>query len=467
MKSKAWSSGRGRSQRALHFLLLVTAAACGRTRMFNTTGTDAGGDAAAARSDVGAREAPPFLEGTGGRDTGTSAGSSGIPAVGGRGAGGGGRTSGAGGSAGRDAGGVDAMPAGGAGGRGNGGSGAGAGGKGGAVASTGGTAGSGGFLWRQSQEAFCSNPAGDLQTLDVWSDQRGVFLLATDDGKGRPKIWSNPGTGWQVMFNWPGDTNVAFQDGGLKGFSNGPLIVYGGAPCGIQFVQGGTAECSGAESFIAGLSVASAERAYAASYDRVLQFDGDFWTQLGDPLPGVSWVQGVWADPSTIVAIAFPPYDNGVVFRLDPSGKAEKLAGLPAQIVPYAVWGFGASDVWVGGAQGELVHYDGTAWSQPGTIPYDGAGSRSVSGTSGIGKIKLWGQGGKLFGVAGNVFGQWDGSRFKVLEALSGGAYFEGLWGNSPSEVFLAVHLVQSASPSKKCGPLQVHWFDGNVVGPL
>jgi len=383
----------------------------------------------------------------GGRGSG-AAGSAGTRAVGGRGGG-------AAGAAGPSS----------VGGRGGGAAGAGGvglGGRGGAATGGGGGAGTSGKpLWRQSQDAFCPKINGS-SFLDIWSDERGAFVL-TSDAKTRPAIWSNLGTGWKITFDWPGDTNILYQ-GGLKGFANGPLVVYGGFPCGIQFVDGGSAECSGAASFVADLSVVSTGRAYAVNYDRLLQYDGDFWTQLGAALPAVGWTSAVWADSSTVVVTANETYGGGLVFRMDSGGDPLLLAGLPSQVEPLAVWGFGASDIWVGGSQGQLVHFDGAGWSEAATIPYNASGPRSVSGTGGIGKIKLWGTAGSLFAIAGNVFGHWDGTQFKVIDSLTGDAFFAGLWGNSASEIFLAVHDGQN---SAACGPFRLRWFDGKVVSPL
>ena len=323
---------------------------------------------------------------------------------------------------------------------------------------------SAGPLWRDSHEAFCPRSNANSAFADVWSDDRGVFVLASD-ANSHLAIWSNIGTGWQMTFNWPGEANDLYQ-GGLKGFPDGPLVVYGGFPCGIQFVDGRGAECSAAANFVVDLSVVNASLAYAVNYDRVLQFDGKFWTQLGDPLPGVSWANAVWADSSTVVVGADGNGGGGLVFKIESGGAPVLQAGLSPQINPIAAWSFGASDIWVGDDQGQIVHYDGAGWSEMATIPYSGSGSRPVSRSGGAGtKLKLWGNNGSLFAIAGNIFGQWDGTRFKILDSLDSDAYFAGLWGNSPSEVFLAVHDGQSTAD--KCGPLRVWWFNGSVVGPL
>jgi hypothetical protein len=342
---------------------------------------------------------------------------------------------------------------------------AGAGGVGGV--STGGTGATDALaepLWRSSYESFCPTADAGSVAIDLWSDDRGVFLLTSESATNRPAIWTNLGTGWRLTFDWPGEVAALYQ-GGLKGFADGPLVVFGGLPCGIQFVDGKNAECSGAASFTTDLSVVGADLAYAVSYDRVLKFDGDLWTQVGGALPGSNWANAVWADSATIVVAAGGRRGESLVFTIEADGDAVLLPDLPSQIDPMAVWSFGASEIWVGGAQGQLVRYDGTAWSEKATIPYTGSGSKPVSGTSDIGKIKLWGNGGRLFAIAGNTFGEWDGARFKVLDSLGGDSYFAGLWGNSPSEVFLAVQDRRSSAAA--CAPIRIRWFGGTAVAPL
>ena len=428
---------------------------CGRSSMADLHVTRADGDTAQPANPDAAPDGRPSDRALGG-NAGT-----GAPGMGGG-------TAGAGGAGG--AGGVS-MGAGGAGAGGArgvfmGGGTAGAGGAGGvSTGGTGATDASAEPLWRSSYESFCQTADAGSVAIDLWSDDRGVFLLTSESSTNRPAIWTNLGTGWRLTFDWSGEVAAMYQ-GGLKGFADGPLVVYGGLPCGIQFVDGTNAECSGAASLTRDLSVVGADLAYAVSNDRVLKFDGDLWTQVGGALPNLNWANAVWADSATIVVAAGGRRGESLVFTIEADGDAVLLPDLPSQIDPMAVWSFGASEIWVGGgAEGQLVRYDGTAWSEKATIPYTGSGSKPVSGTSDIGKIKLWGNGGRLFAIAGNTFGEWDGARFKVLDSLGGDSYFTGLWGNSPSEVFLAVQDPRSAAAA--CAPIRIRWFDGTAVGPL
>jgi len=306
--------------------------------------------------------------------------------------------------------------------------------------------------WRESSQPFCSDSMPLFGFVKVWSDARGVFVLGTLDGL--PTISANTGSGWNTTHTWPSDPPWMPGEGGLKGFVNGPLIVYPGNGCPIEFIDGAVASCSGAQS-VRDVAVVNSNLAYAVYQDRVLRFDGNFWTQLGGPLPGAGTAPfaglSVWADASTIVVVA----DAGRVWVIPSGGDPVLQKGLP-EVDFWAVWGFGASDIWIGNVEGQLYHYDGVAWSLKASIPGE------------CGSIfKLWGSEGVLFVLTQNLFGKWDGSGITTLSSLAcyPTAGFDDLWGNSPSEVFV---VLDSRTPGiAGCGPAQVQWFNGSVVSPL
>jgi hypothetical protein len=320
---------------------------------------------------------------------------------------------------------------------------------GGAV--SGGASGSGSHpLWRKSSQPFCSSLGSSVGSLHVWSDVRGTFVLAGLDGPWT--ISTNTGSGWNTTYTASGSTVVAAS--GLKGFPNGPLVVYpADFRCPIEFIDGGVASCSGAQ-FVDDVAVVDSNLAYAVYEDRVLQFDGSFWTQLGGPLPGAGVVPplpSVWADASTIVVVA----GGGHVWVIPSGGDPVLQTGLPEGGF-VAVWGFGASDIWIGSIKGQLYHYDGAAWSLKASIPGN------------CGSIhKLWGSDGSLFVLTQSLFGRWDGSGITTLSSLACDltASFYDLWGNSPSEVFVV--LEDRTHGIAGCGPAQVQWFNGSVVSPL
>lgn len=88
------------------------------------------------------------------------------------------------------------------------------------------------------------------------------------------------------------------------------MLVHGIQSCRLQLVDGQMASCSGAPSEVADVVVVNASLAYAVYYDRLLLFDGSFWTQLGQPLPPGSAAaervpaSAVWADASTVASHA-------------------------------------------------------------------------------------------------------------------------------------------------------------------
>ncbi len=327
-------------------------------------------------------------------------------------------------------------------------------------------------LWRDSLDPFCPKtveyPSGP-SVVDVWSDDRGIFIL-TAGGFSGTTIFANAGKGWQTTFTWP--SWMCFLAGGLKGFVDGPLVLYegashegavcGGHPCSIQFVDQNGASCSSAASQTSDVAVVSANLVYSIYLDRVLQFDGNYWTQLGGPLPsgGTGSVRAMWANASTIAVAA----DGGRIYIIQPGQDPVVQTGLPDADFT-AIWGFGASDIWAGNAVGQLYHYDGANWSLKASIPNSSQdGSQNSSGATGI--IKLWGSQGALFMISRTTLGKWDGANITVLDSLDGvSQYYQGLWGNSPSEVF--VTLFDGESTVSDCGPFKARWWNGSVVAPL
>ncbi len=323
---------------------------------------------------------------------------------------------------------------------------------------SGGASGSGSHpLWRKSSQPFCSSLGSSVGSLHVWSDARGAFVLASLDGEAKlptvsTNISTNTGSGWNTTYTWSGyDFDRAL---GLKGFVNGPLVAYLGPSCPIGFVDGGVASCSGAQP-VDDVAVVNSNLAYAVYQDRVLQFDGNFWTQLGGPLPAAGaapfLARSVWADASTIVVVG----DAGHVYVIPSGGDPVLQTGLP-EVDFFAVWAFAASDIWIGSADGQLYHHDGVTWSLKASIPGN------------CGSIhKLWGSDGSLFVLTQSLFGRWDGSGITTLSSLACDltASFYDLWGNSPSEVFVV--LEDRTHGIAGCGPAQVQWFNGSVVSPL
>ena len=139
------------------------------------------------------------------------------------------------------------------------------------------------------------------------------------------------------------------------------------------------------------------------------------------------------------------------------------LAALPnAPFASYnAAWGFAENDVWFGNSFGQLVHYDGTNF----TI-------RQASAPERQGIVGLWGQGGQLYFSTATEFGRVvDGSPETLLSLSgspldSGGVFVRGMWGTSPTDIFLAL---AGTCPDEltPCRCNSVYWFDGQAFHQL
>jgi hypothetical protein len=294
----------------------------------------------------------------------------------------------------------------------------------------------------------------------VWSDSRGVFLLTYDDDS-PPAIWANQGQGWQTSYTWPEGTSISSGPGraALKGFVDGPLVPLGVPPCSIQLVDGQGARCSGASREVADVAIVRADLAYAAYSDRILRFDGGFWTQMGDPLPppegslsfGPVRASALWADASTMVIGTYETGTEGFVYLVSSEGQPVLQTGLP-RVGFTSAWGFGSTDLWVGSSDGGLYHYDGSGWTQKASLTADGYGI-----------MRMWGSEGNLFMVTSTEFARWDGTSLMTLESLGSGVLYRDLWGNSGKEVFVTlVSYEDSKNPE-----FQARWFDGSSVHRL
>jgi photosystem II stability/assembly factor-like uncharacterized protein len=102
---------------------------------------------------------------------------------------------------------------------------------------------------------------------------------------------------------------------------------------------------------------------------------------------------------------------------------------VPATQTLERIWGSSASDVYVGGAQGTLLHYDGASWSRV-ALPVDPAYTvHAVWGTS-ASNVYVAGSGGFVL--------RWDGTSW-VSEDSGRDEQILGLWGPTGTDVFGAM----------------------------
>ena len=89
-----------------------------------------------------------------------------------------------------------------------------------------------------------------------------------------------------------------------------------------------------------------------------------------------------------------------------------------------AIWGSSATDVWVGGAGGSMVHYNGTSWSAPITL-----GSSDVGGIWGTSSSDVY-----MVNRGGDI---WHYNGLSWVKYTIAGDAFLGVWGSSKTDVWV------------------------------
>jgi hypothetical protein len=294
--------------------------------------------------------------------------------------------------------------------------------------------------WRETREPFCDRATGRVDSLDVWSDTRGVFVLM--GRAGRERIWSNPGQGWTIL-----QEAAADGDGRrLSGFDNGPLVKYGLFGCGVHFVEAGQQSCTIALSEVGGFFPVRRDRAYATHYDQVLAYDGEYWQQLGSPLssPTAVYAKQLWANDTALLVAT-----NQGVF----AGSSSTRALEPDPNLPRAgyesVWQTPAGTRFAGASRGELWRRGAGTWG----LAWEETCERSPT--------RLWGSGETVFFATQRTFGMHDPAGASAIEQwpCSGSVRIAGLWGNAPDEVFIA--LIDESLQNSECGEALLLWYDG------
>lgn len=296
--------------------------------------------------------------------------------------------------------------------------------------------------WRQSTEPLCED-AFDPQGFDLWSDERGVFVLAwrrcrpelldrgcTGDGT---SVWQNDGTGWQRFFG----PDLELRSHALHGQPGGAVYLTADS-CALLRVDDGEPTCvvPGDEEPFVHFAAVDEERAYLTHGNEVWSGQDGTW-ELLETLPRLP--QALWANEEVVVVAV----EHAVYVRGTADTAFHKLPGAPAGSYT-AAWGFGAEDLWLANANGWLVHWDGNEWRhQP---------SGSIDGIA-----QLWGSEGVLFFRSQGSLGRLVTGQPEMLLSTHNPSGFDprlgNMWGNRPNEAVLTL------ASSSSCADLLV--FDG------
>lgn len=312
--------------------------------------------------------------------------------------------------------------------------------------------------WRDSQTPNCVRQQGSRDALSIWADSRGVFSLAAVGcnalagvpcGAEGVSLFFNSGSGWESLYEVPSGqgSSGSIQ---LGGFPGGALLLAGGILGHLGIYDFDAGELRNVWEFQSGGPVfgAGSQRAYALDGDNALMSKGGAFESTAT-LPSAA--RAIWADDE-IIAVAG---DNQTLMTRPVSGgEFEAVPGVPAGDYG-TLWGFGASDLWLGNLPGQLVHYDGSSFKvvDLGTSPVD----PSVRA--------LWGADGDLYFISTYEFGRIRKGSTEAEILISGGnaatprIHFHGLWGLSATEVFLAVS--DEEYYQYRCGGMFTLMFDG------
>jgi hypothetical protein len=168
----------------------------------------------------------------------------------------------------------------------------------------------------------------------------------------------------------------------------------------------------------------------AGTSGQIFQWDGTQWKAS---TPGTSAnFSALWSDgPNDVWAVGGTGmrYDTGAIGTIAhydgqqwsvTTGASLGAIGTDLGLAT-AVWGFGASDVWVTGTGGAVVHWDGQHWSESSKV----AGGQAIWGMS---PSDLWAGGAHLF--------RYDGASWTQMPS---GQYVDSIAGRRSDDVFFTV----------------------------
>ena len=314
--------------------------------------------------------------------------------------------------------------------------------------------------WEGSSEPICDD-AVEGNTLDVWADARGVFVLASDKcnravldssciGRYSTSVWLNSGNGWTPFL----ENDPSIESHQLAGQEDGDLWLTT-TDCGVLRVdESGVPHCAD-DSDLGDDDVTLSSREYSINGGRVFALgsqgvwvdeDGEF--SLLAPLPQEGWTLHA-SDEWLLVGASNAAF---LVSHLD--GQVETLPPPPAGDYS-ASFGRAPDDLWLGSSAGWLVHFDGTEWV---SFPWGTLGAVN----------RFWGTADVIYFQSSRGFGRIraaDGQPEVLfyLEEDSSIASLEGMWGRAKDEVFL-VGKSAIENSDETCSPIVSLVFDGEKV---
>jgi len=174
--------------------------------------------------------------------------------------------------------------------------------------------------------------------------------------------------------------------------------------------------------------------------------DGMTWSQAPVPVT-TDGLAGVWVADANHVFIVGAA---GRFLLWNGTAWTSSVIGNGGDLV--AVWGTSAANVWVTGAAGQMLHYDGATWS---SVP---------SGTT-IRLRAIWGtRANDIFagGDAATVL-HFDGTTWTQIRAVDQGGSVSAIWGDGRHVIFAPLYymLDRTSFPPGGCATSETSCSDG------
>jgi hypothetical protein len=280
----------------------------------------------------------------------------------------------------------------------------------------------------------------------------------------RTELWWNDGKSWKPSV----DALHRLAAYELTGVPGSTLMMHGepivGTPeqgmfptfplCALGMIDGSGLDCLDLDP-VTSVFVVSPERAVAVmGGTRLLLYDGDRWR--GDTAPVPFPVSEVWADQSSVLAAG----RAGVVLWREGDGWRLEDPGTIAHIT--SLWGRARDDVWAGTSDGHVLRYDGVTWNEVAALG-------GVTCDEALPIEGIWGAGDDVYVHSPALLARIRGGEVETLAnwtcaptAAPGAMSITGLWGNGPTEIFIAIIDNLRASNSA-CGGAHVVYYDGET----
>lgn len=350
-------------------------------------------------------------------------------------------------------------------------------------------------FFENSDDTLCTGYQSDGYNNSVWSDSRGVYVLASGFGNGEyhyeypesqedvpaspfysgmeicvgegcpsGKIFFNDGNGWKVVFEHEQTMNTGPMDSLLTGFENGPLVTYGYdeffsgngyVECGLAIIENGTRKCEPID-WVDDVFIVNNDLAYGVYDGQMIVYENGVWGPMPGPMIN-SYIGEIWANETYLFGVMqggrIVMLHDGIWENLD-TGTLKSFS---------SIWGFDETDVWAGTYNpASLYHFDGDTWNEN-DWEGDGCGSDTAI-------RDMWGSDGVLYFYTETAIGRVVNSKVEVLASFPCIDYDSNyeeqveiisLWGNDPDDVYFLVR--DGSFPRRECGVIYLLHYDGNT----